>query len=410
MNMSTFLQLSFLLVIILLMAKLAGYLSTRLNQPAVLGELLVGILLGPTALNILHWPFLDPSMEEIIHALSEMGVMLLMFLAGLELHFHELSRNLRVSTLAGSLGVFLPLAGGWGIGRIFGLDQRASIFLGLILTATSVSISAQTLMELGRLRSRVGLGLLGAAVLDDILAILLLSIFLAVVSGGGSAFSLIGIALRMLLFLAAAFAFGFWLLPRWSKTFAELPISQGTLAFSLSIMLTYGLAAEVIGKLAAITGAFLAGLMFARTPQKEEIIGGVHALAYGLFVPIFFINIGLSTNGRVFHLGVLWFAVIVILIAIFSKWFGAGLGSYLGGLPLREAVQLGAGMVSRGEVGLIIASLGLPYRLVTEDEFAVIVIMVLTTTLITPVILRALFSETKAEKRVALAEQTEEDQ
>lgn len=407
--MTTFLQLSFLLVIILLAAKVAGYLSTRFNQPAVLGELLVGILLGPTALDILHWNFISPSMKEMIHDLSEMGVMLLMFLAGLELHFRELSHNIRVSTLSGILGVVFPALGGWGVGLLFGMDQRASIFLGLILSATSVSISAQTLMELGRLRSRVGLGLLGAAVLDDILAIFFLSIFFAVISGSGGVFFLLEIALRMLLFMVIAFGFGFWLLPRWSQTFARLPISQGILAFSLSLMLTYGLAAEVIGKLAPITGAFIAGLMFARTPQKEEITAGIHALAYGLFVPIFFINIGLSTNGRAFHEGMLWLAIAIIGVAIISKWFGAGLGSYLGGLSLREAIQLGAGMISRGEVGLIIASLGMPYRLVTDDEFAIIVIMVLMTTLVTPVILRALFREAKAEATVAvLPDQPEE--
>lgn len=394
--MNTFLQLSFLLVIILLSAKLAGYLSIRLNQPAVLGELLVGIVLGPTVLNILQWPFIDASLKHMLHDLSEMGVLLLMFLAGLELHFRELTRNLRVATLAGTFGVILPILGGWGIGRLFGLDYQAAFFLGLILAATSVSISAQTLMELGHLRSRVGLGLLGAAVLDDILAILFLSVFLALLNDNGNWLSLLGIGLRMLAFLALAFGFGLWILPRWSKTIDRLPISQGTLAFALSIMLIYGVAAETIGHLAPITGAFLAGLMFARTHQKEKIVEGVHVLAYGLFVPIFFINIGLSVNGRNLSPEMFLLALAVILIAVFSKWLGAGLGGYLGGFSKIESIQLGAGMISRGEVGLIIASVGAPYNLVTEDEFAVIVLMVLVTTLLTPVILRLLFNERKA--------------
>ncbi len=405
--MTPFLQLSFTLVIILLTAKIAGYLSTRLHQPAVLGEILAGMILGPTVVDLLHLPFLEPSLKHIIHDLAEMGVMLLMFMAGLELHFRELSQNLRVAALSGSLGVALPVLGGWAIGYLFGLDHRASAFLGLILAATSVSISAQTLMELGRLRSKVGLGLLGAAVLDDILAILLLSVFLAIISGSGDWLSMIGIALRMLLFLVLAVAFGFWVLPHWIKNIDRLPISEGTLALAISIMLVYGLAAETIGHLAPITGAFLAGLMLGRTHQKEKIVEGVHTLAYGLFVPIFFINIGLSVNGRQLHLQMLWFALAVIATAILTKWFGAGLGAYLGGLSRREAIQLGAGMISRGEVGLIMASVGAPYKLVTEEEFAVVVIMVLVTTLVTPVLLRALFS-TKSSKAPVLHESKED--
>ncbi len=407
--MPSFLQLFFVLVIILLSAKFAGYLSMRLRQPAVLGEILVGILLGPTVVDLLHLPFLDPSLKHILHDLAEMGVMLLMFLAGLELHFRELSQNLRVATLSGSLGVALPVLGGWWIGRLFGLDHRAAIFLGLILAATSVSISAQTLMELGRLRSRIGLGLMGAAVLDDILAILLLSVFLAIVSGTGGWLSMLSILLRMLLFLALAFAFGLWVIPGWIKRVDRLPISQGTLALAISIMLTYGLAAETIGHLAPITGAFLAGLLLGRTDQKEKIVEGVHTLAYGLFVPIFFINIGLSVNGRQLHPQMFWFALAVVGVSIVTKWLGAGLGAYLGGLSLREAVQLGAGMISRGEVGLIMASVGAPYQLVTEEEFAVVVIMVLITTLITPVLLRSLFSSHPKPSTAAMPHKSKED-
>ncbi|MEJ5240447.1 MAG: cation:proton antiporter [Anaerolineales bacterium] len=406
---TTFLQLAFLLVVILVSAKMAGYLSIRLNQPAVLGEILIGIILGPTVLNILHLPFIDASLKHMIHDLSEMGVLLLMFLAGLELHFRELSHNLRVATLAGTLGVVFPVLGGWGIGRLFGLENQAAIFLGLIPAATSVSISAQTLMELGHLRSRVGLGLLGAAVLDDILAILLLSLFLALIDGSGNWLSLLIIGLRMFAFLALAFGFGLWILPRWTKRIERLPISQGMLAFALSIMLTFSLAADVIGHLSSITGAFLAGLLFARTPQREKIVAGVHALSYGLFVPIFFINIGLSVNARAIKPEMLWLALVMIITAVFSKWLGAGLGGYLGGFSRLESLQLGAGMISRGEVGLIIANVGIPYHLVTDEEFAVVVLMVLVTTLITPVILRALFREPKETVLLAAADPKKEN-
>jgi Kef-type K+ transport system membrane component KefB len=397
--MSLFLQLAFLLTIILLSAKMAGYVSVRFGQPSVLGELLVGILLGPSIINLLNLPFIEHELAETIAKLGELGVLLLMFLAGLELHFDEMKQNLRVAALAGLMGVFWPVLLGWGVGLLFGLDQSAAIFLGLTLGATSVSISAQTLIELKALRSRVGLSLLGAAVFDDILIILLLSVFLAIVGGGGSGYDILIILVRMILFLIFSVLLGLWVLPWIIRRISQLPISQGLLTISLVIMLTYGIASEYFGGMAAITGAFLAGLMLARTPEKERIETGMHALAYGLFVPIFFVNIGLSIDLRQFQLQTLFFTVVIILVAIAGKWIGSGWGARLGGLSRHEAIQLGAGMISRGEVGLIVASVGVKSKLVSADEFSAIVVMVLVTTLVTPPILRALFSQKNAEVR-----------
>jgi Kef-type K+ transport system membrane component KefB len=409
--MTTFLQLALLLSIILLSAKLAGYLSVRLGQPSVLGELLVGILLGPSVIDVLHFPFIDPALAHTIAELGELGVLLLMFIAGLELHLDELTRNTRVAAYGGLLGVLVPTVLGWGTGRLFGMDNSVAIFLGLTLGATSVSISAQTLMELKVLRSRVGLSLLGAAVFDDILVILSLSIFLAVESGTGNISGVLWILIRMIAFLALSVAFGLWVLPWLMRRIAHLPISQGALTLALVVMFAYGLAAELLGGMAAITGAFIAGLMMARSGERERVEHGVHALAYGLFVPVFFINIGLSVNARSLQIEMLWFTLAIILTAIIGKWVGAGIGARLGGLNLRESIQLGAGMVSRGEVGLIVASVGINERLVGSDEFSAIVGMVLVTTLVTPPILRSLFARKKHEARgdeVAADPQNEE--
>ncbi|MBN2119233.1 MAG: cation:proton antiporter [Anaerolineales bacterium] len=407
--MTTFLQLAFLLSIILLSAKLAGYLSTRLGQPSVLGELLVGILLGPSLINLLNLSFVDHELAETISEFGEMGVLLLMFIAGLELHFGEMRQNLRVAASAGFMGVFLPVLLGWGVGLLFGLDNFGSLFLGLTLGATSVSISAQTLIELKALRSRVGLSLLGAAVFDDILIILFLSVFLAIQSGGGSSSGIILIVIRMLLFLILSIIFGLWALPFLIRRIARLPISQGLLTISLVVMLVYGIAAEFFGGMAAITGAFLAGLMLARCPEKERIESGMHALAYGLFVPVFFVNIGLSIDLREFRLEVLLLTLVVILVAVIGKWLGAGWGARLGGLSRNEAIRLGAGMISRGEVGLIVADVGVREGLILDNEFSAIVVMVLITTLITPPILRALFARTKARNEKPLVDATQVD-
>lgn len=397
--MTIFLQLAFLLTVILFSAKLAGYLSVRLGQPSVLGELLVGILLGPSVINLLDLYFIQHEFVETIAEFGELGVLLLMFIAGLDLHFGEMRQNLRVAALAGFMGVLWPVLLGWGTGLLFGLDQYGSIFIGLTLGATSVSISAQTLIELKALRSRVGLSLLGAAVFDDILIILFLSVFLALQAGGGNSPNILLILIRMGLFLSLSIAFGLWVLPWIIRQISRLPISQGLLTISLIIMLTYGFAAEFFGGMAAITGAFLAGLMLGRYPEKERIESGMHALAYGLFVPIFFVNIGLSTNLREFKLESFLLTLVVIIVAVSGKWLGAGWGARLGGLSSRESIQLGAGMISRGEVGLIVADVGVREGLILADEFSAIVVMVLVTTLITPPILRALFARAKAQAR-----------
>jgi Kef-type K+ transport system membrane component KefB len=391
--MSAFLQLALLLSVILLSAKLAGYLSIRLGQPSVLGELLIGILLGPSVIDMLHLPWIDPALAHTIAELAELGVLLLMFLAGLELHLDELTRNSRVAAYGGFLGVLVPTLLGWGAGRLFGMTNPVALFLGLTLGATSVSISAQTLMELKVLRSRVGLSLLGAAVFDDILVILSLSIFLAIEAGTGSLSGVAWILIRMIAFLVLSVAFGLWGLPWLMRRVAHLPISQGVLTLALVVMLTYGVAAELLGGMAAITGAFIAGLMMARSGERERVEHGVHALAYGLFVPIFFINIGLSVNARSLQVEMIVFALVITFTAIIGKWLGAGIGARVGGLSPRESVQLGAGMVSRGEVGLIVAGVGINNGLVNSDEFSAVVAMVLITTLVTPPILRSLFSQ-----------------
>lgn len=386
-------ELILALAVIITLAKIGGYLITRLHQPSVLGELLVGVALGPSLIDFIHWPmFASEHLANTIHEFSEIGVLLLMFIAGLELHLSDLVRNMKVSAFSGALGVIVPVVLGWGAGLLFGLEQIPALFLGLTLGATSVSISAQTLIELKVLRSRVGLGLLGSAVFDDILVILLLSIFLGLVEGSGGVAAVVWVFLRMLAFMALSLAIGQWVLPFLSRRISRLPISQGVLTLGLVVMLFYGLAAEVIGGMAAITGAFLAGLMFARNPEKERLERGFSALAYSLFVPVFFVNIGLGINIRQLRAQDVWLLVVITILAVLGKIVGSGLGAYWGGFSRREALILGAGMVSRGEVGLILASVGLENGLMGQAIFTDVIGVVLFSTLLTPPILRYLIN------------------
>lgn len=391
--MTPFLQISIILAFLLLAAKAAGYISTRLGQPSVLGELLIGVILGPSLLSIFNLPFLD--YEELPHFIAdfaEIGVLLLMFISGLELHISDLTKNKGASAYAGTLGVLVPVLLGFLVGEFFSMETEQSIFLGLTLGATSVSISAQTLIELKVLRSKVGFGLLGAAVFDDMLVILLLSGFIAL-HQGGSALEIIIVLVKMIIFLSLSVAFGIWILPKISRKVQSLPITQGTITLSIIIMLVYSVSAELLGGMAAITGSFIAGLMYARTKEKNEIERGLRSLSYGLFVPIFFINIGLNVNVRGMSISTLWVLVMITIAAIVGKIFGAGLGAKLGKFGWLESLQLGIGMMSRGEVGLIVATVGLQENFLNPDLYSSIVGMVLITTLLTPPLLRASFAK-----------------
>ena len=394
--MSPFLQLIFALIIILFTAKLAGYLATLIKQPSVFGELLVGVILGPSLLDLTHLTFItDVHLGEIVYELGEVGVLLLMFLAGLELNIKDITRNSRASALSGFFGVLFPIVSGYFVGHFSNMSPEQSLFLGLSLAATSVSISAQTLMELGKLRSRVGLGLLAAAVFDDILVILLLSSFLAFTSDATGLTGILVVFLRMAAFLIISLAIGTYLLPWLIRKVSDLPISQGTLALSLIILLVYGFAAELIGGMAAITGSFIAGLMLSRTPERSLIDPGMRSLAYSFFVPVFFVSIGLSMDLHQIQTNYLFIMGIIVLVAVLSKILGAGLGAKIGGMNWLESLQVGIGMISRGEVGLIVAKIGLDNQLLSSQAFSAIIAVVLVTTLLTPPLLRLSFTHRK---------------
>jgi Kef-type K+ transport system membrane component KefB len=396
--MSAFLQLTIAVVVIIAAAKIGGYLSVKLGQPTVLGELIAGLILGPTLIDFLHLPqFSDQHLGETIHYLAEFGVLLLMFIAGLELHLKDLTNAGKVAIGAGVLGFLTPILMGWGLALLFSYEMEAAVFIGLILSATSVSISAQTLMELNVLRTRVGISLLGAAVVDDILVVLGLSIFVALVlSGASGGLAEIGlIVLRMVLYLGLATILGLRLFPRLSQRADKMPVSQGLISFVFIMLLFYAWSAEVLGSMAAITGSFLAGLSFAGSPLRNRIRDGLSSMAYGVFVPIFFVNIGLSSDLSALSGNQWWMLAAICVVAIVSKVLGAGLGGRLGGLSNGEALNLGVGMISRGEVGLIVATTGLAEGLIGTEIFSLSVGMVLITTLVTPPLLRAVVKRQK---------------
>ncbi len=393
-----FLDFILILAIVITAAKTGGYISSRFfNQPSVLGELLVGLLLGPSLLDLLDLGILNHPeiIEESLTLTAEIGVLLLMMLAGLELHLPELLRSGKVAALAGVLGVVVPLGLGWVAAQwLFGAGTAEAVFVGLTLSATSVSISAQTLIELGRLRSRVGLAMLGAAVFDDILVILFLSVATVIFGSTGGIGTILSTILLMIGYLLVASLIGYFIIPVLADRASRLRrVSQSLLTFALVSCLLYSWAAEVIGGMAAITGAFLIGLFLARTSHKERLEEGLSSMAYSFFVPVFFVNIGLSVNVRSIEGNDIWLGAIIIVIAVLSKMVGSGVGAKLADFNLRESVQLGIGMVSRGEVGLIVGAFAFTEGFFSENIYAIMVLMVIVATLLTPIMLRYSFRE-----------------
>jgi Na+:H+ antiporter len=404
------LQVLFFLAIITVASKGAGYLSTRFGQPAVFGEILAGLILGPSLLNILSWPLFQshagglvphPDLAGVVQDLAEIGVILLMFVAGMETDLEEMRRVGAVAFWAALGGVLLPLGGGAAAAHVFGYGWGEGFFMGAVLTATSVSISAQTLMELKSLRSKEGSTILGAAVIDDIMGIMVLSIVVAfaagpAAAGGSTGAGLLWVCLRMILFFVLAWILGRRLLERVAAAASRLTVSEPLLAFVVVVAFLYAWAAEYLGGVAAITGSYMAGLLFAQTSFKEVINRSIRPLTYSFFVPVFFINIGLRADIKQIG-GSLRLTLFILAVAILGKVIGCGAFAWMSGFTYREALRVGVGMISRGEVGLIVAGYGLAHGLIGRDVFSVMVLMVLFTTMITPVWLRFVFPRVSEE-------------
>ena len=396
------LQVILLLTLVVAAAKIAGAFACRLRQPSVFGEILVGLLLGPTLLNVLAWRVFAASpgtagvpLLDLVRDLAQVGVLLLMFVAGLETDLVMMRHVGKVAFWSAFGGVTLPMIFGAMTAVAFGLPLYwEGIFIGAILTATSVSISAQTLLEIGALRTREGSTILGAAVIDDVMGIIVLSLVVALAKTSGTDttfdWTALGIVLvRVTLYFTAAIVARRLLQPvlRWAST---LGVSQALLSAGLVIMFIYAWAAESVGAVAAITGSYLAGVLIAQTEFKKEIDAGIHPLTYSIFVPLFFISIGLEANGRELGPRAL-FTVALVLVAIVAKAIGCGVFARLFGFSTQESLRVGVGMISRGEVGLIVAGYGLANGLIGSDVFSASVVMVLVTTMVTPPLMRLVF-------------------
>ena len=398
--MNTSLQILLCIAVVIVTAKLAATMASRLGLPLVLGELLAGVLLGPSLLNMwgLHW--LAPaagavSVPSVFKILADIGVVLLMFMAGVETDLTMMRRTVAPAFWAATGGVILPMAGGYFLSKSFGFSTAEAIFIGTILTATSVTITAQALMNLNQLRSKVGSTILGAAVIDDVLGLIVLSAVIAMApqltqKGDASWGGLGMILVRMALCLVTMGLFGPWLTRFALKQATRLHGHHTEAAVALAIAMLLAFQAQWLGGMAAITGSYLAGLFVAMTPNREKVSQEIHPMLNSFFGPVFFVSIGMEVNA--WHMGGrASFFLLLLGIAVLGKIVGCGLGAYSNGFSRRDSLTVGVGMIPRGEVGLITASLGWTAGLVTRDVYIQVVALVLLTTLITPGLLRFAF-------------------
>ena len=361
------------------------------HQKPIVSLLLAGLLLGPSILNLVQ-----PS--DFLAMLSELGVVVLMFGAGLQTDIQELKKSGKAAFFIALIGVLVPLAGGYVLAEVFnhGGSFLENMFVGTVFTATSVSISVETLKEMGKLSTRSGNAILGAALIDDILGLILLTL---ITSASDSSISLGIVMIKIVAFFVVTGVAGYFLhglIQRWMnsaswnrKRFAVI---------SLAFCFFYAYVAEEVFGVADIIGAFFAGLMIANTTRAVYVNSQCETLSYMLLSPVFFASVGLKVTLSSMDGTVILLTVIAIALAIVTKVIGCGLGAKLFGYTNAESLRIGVGMVSRGEVALIVTNKGIATGMMNPIFLAPMVIMVAATTIVTPIMLRAVYPKKKAEE------------
>ncbi len=382
------------IAVILLSTKFLGLATRRAKLPAVVGALLAGVILGPSLLNAISL-----ESEPMLVKTSEIGVILLMFASGLETDLNELKENGLAAFVVAMIGVIVPLLGGWAAYYILNpeaeetINMFKAIFVGVTLTATSVSITVETLKEMGKLSGKMGTTILGAAVIDDILGIIVLT---AIISTGGnscdSEVSLDIVILKIFMFFIFVVITTFVVYGA-KAIIKKFPRKKrmAIVAFAFCLILSY-ISEELFG-VADITGAYFAGVILCNFGIKKYLNERFDILSSLFFSPIFFASIGLKTNLHLLTSDMLIFAIILVIIAILTKVVGCGLGAKICKFDNKSALAIGIGMVSRGEVALIVAQKGANSGLLEGNLFPAIVFMVIVTTLITPILLKIILKD-----------------
>ncbi len=400
-NSEIILQILLSVGIILMVAKYFGVLAKKVGIPQVAGMIIAGLLLrfipwfrnfGGIETNIIY-----NEANQFISYMAEIGVILIMFSAGLSTNLKSLIKSGPKATAIACCGVFVPLLmgtilafcfwgfDGWGTDNFF-----KCVFIGTIITATSVSISVAVLKEFGKLKSDVGQTIVSAAIIDDVIGIIVLTIVLGVSSGKGG---YLGIVLKTIAFFACAVIGGFivYRLFRWYDK--KHPRSRRIPIYALGVALIFAFCAEKFFGIADITGAYIAGIVLCSLSDASYMESKIDINAYMIFSPIFFASIGLKTNLSGMDLSLLWFSIAFVIIGCISKIIGCGGISKLMGYNWRESYQIGLGMMVRGEVALIVATKGLSVGLIDSKYFTAVILLIIVSSMLVPIMMKRAFKD-----------------
>lgn len=372
---------------LLLFVALGGYLiASRINQSAVIGLILVGLLVGPSVLGWITY-------TDFVRSLAHLGAVILLFVIGFEFNMEDIikPRNFAIAFV----GVIVPWIGGWGLAVLFGFDSASAIFVGTACTATSIAITANVLKELGKLQSEAAKAIIGAAVIDDVLALLVLAISTDVVGGSFSYLGIAMVTVKAIAFIVIAAAFGLLVVSKYLAKLDSTPFvkkyPEFIFIFAMMLAFLYAIIAEAVG-LSAIVGAFIAGVSFkdVKLHQSHSLKEGAEYLQI-IFASIFFVSLGIIADLHQVTPDIILFLLALTVVAIITKVVGCGIPAKMGGLCTKDSLIVGFGMAPRGEVAMIVALIGLEAGIIGQGIYVALVLMSLLTTIITPIVYRNWF-------------------
>jgi len=369
-----------LLALMLFLTLVVSHIFNKINLPAVIGQLILGVVLGKGVLNIVK-PTAD------VNLFAEIGVILLMFLAGLESDLKLLRKHLLPSVNVAIFGVILPVVLTLCTALIFGINLKESVFISVVFAATSVSISVEVLKSLNYLSSASGTVILGAAVVDDILAISILSVMSGTLTGDFSAMKLLLLLGLWILFGILVIVMHKWVIPNLMKLSEYIQATHAPTIFALVICFVMAYIADEV-QLDAVLGAFVAGIAVSNSKDyNSKISRNIETVGYAIFIPIFFISIGLNLEFSTF-LRDFWLIIAITFTGIIGKLIGAGFGARISGFDMKNSYIIGSGMISRGEMALIIAQIGFSVKLLSEEYYSAVIISIILITIIAPFFLK----------------------
>ncbi len=395
------------LAIIIAAAEIFGLIARKIKLPQVVGQIIAGLLIGPC---LLGWA----SNTEYIKIFAEVGVVLLMFSAGLETNLKTLIKTGPVALLMAVLGVFVPMALGtvltlafYGYEAVGTPGFYKALFIGVIMTATSVGITVQTLKELGKLKTELGTTIVSAAIIDDVIGIVVLTVVIGISGGSGTGIG--EILLKTLLFFVLAGVVGFGLYKLFSLMDKRYPHMRRITIFSLALCFALAYVAEKYFEIADITGAYVAGVILCNIKDSNYVDRRVNISSYMIFGPIFFASIGLKTDISGMSWGLLAFSLCFVGVALFGKIIGCGFAAKVTKHTWKESLICGIGMMTRGEVALIVAQKGLDAGVITAEDFTPVILLIIISSILVPILLKMLFKNKKALSEAKMAEIVNKD-